>query len=422
MPINYDLLNSISPGKVLANLPTSPQQDDGMGGFLEGLGGLIGTTKSSQKQPIGSVNPASVETAITNPGALDSRPRMEQIVSNNPIFNNAQANVGLKEGSPVLAQYLSKANPNLDPSVTPWCAGFVGSVLNASGLKGTGSLAARSYLNFGSPVDKPSVGDVVVLSRGSDPSKGHVGFYAGQDRAGNPLVLGGNQDNSVSIKAFPSNRILGFRRPPSGQEVQQFAQQNNIKGPGQLANLTNPKTQSHPMLQQTMKGIANVESSGSKNPYSLISKPSRNGDRAYGKYQIMGKNIGPWSKAALGRQVSRDEFLSNPELQEQIASHHINNNLNKYNDPEEAASVWFSGRPKAKAGNSRDVYGTTVPDYIKKFNEGFNTTLNNDQPLLPSEPVKKPGDSYAPNPLKPESGVNWGLLQSLINNKNNMVM
>jgi uncharacterized protein (TIGR02594 family) len=420
MAINYGLLNSISPGKVIANIPSSPSQDSGMGGFLEGLQGLIGTPSNPQKQPIGSVNPSTVQTAMTDPDALDSRPRMEQIVSDNPVFKNAQQNVGLKEGNPILAQYLSKANPNLDPSVTPWCAGYVGSVLNASGLKGTGSLAARSYLNYGTPTDKPSVGDVVVLSRGGDPSKGHVGFYAGQDRAGNPLVLGGNQDNSVSIKAFPSNRVLGFRRPPTGQQVQQFAQQNNIKDPGQLASITKP--QSHPLLQKTMKGIASVESSGTNTPYALISKPSRNGDKAYGKYQIMGKNIPSWTKAATGKAYSPQEFLSNPEIQERTASYHINNNLHKYNDPEEAASVWFSGRPKAKAGNSRDVYGTTVPDYIKKFNEGFNTTLNNDQPLLPSEPVKKPGDSYGPNPLKPESGVNWGLLQSLINNKNNMVM
>jgi hypothetical protein len=42
---------------------------------------------------------------------------------------------------------------------------------------------------------------------------GHVGFVAGQDRAGNLMVLGGNQGDAVSIKPFARGRVLGFRWP-----------------------------------------------------------------------------------------------------------------------------------------------------------------------------------------------------------------
>lgn len=106
----------------------------------------------------------------------------------------------------------NSAGINIDPRVTPWCAAFVNGVLGAQGVKGTGSLAARSFLNFGMATDKPKPGDIVVLSRGGNSSQGHVGFFQGYDENGNVLVLGGNQGNAVSVSSFNSDKVLGFRR------------------------------------------------------------------------------------------------------------------------------------------------------------------------------------------------------------------
>lgn len=100
---------------------------------------------------------------------------------------------------------------SVDPSTTPWCAAFVNTVLRANGQQGTGSLAARSFLNWGRPTNNPQQGDIVVMSRGGDTSKGHVGFYMGRDSNGNILVLGGNQGDAVNIKAVNPNSILGAR-------------------------------------------------------------------------------------------------------------------------------------------------------------------------------------------------------------------
>jgi uncharacterized protein (TIGR02594 family) len=98
---------------------------------------------------------------------------------------------------------------------TPWCASFVGAVLAQVGLPHTGKLNARSYLDWGTPVDLSDAqrGDVVIFSRG-DPNgwQGHVGFYAGRDESGRILVLGGNQGNKVSIAPYPPSRLLGVRR------------------------------------------------------------------------------------------------------------------------------------------------------------------------------------------------------------------
>lgn len=69
--------------------------------------------------------------------------------------------------------------------------------------------------------------DVVVLQRGDGhqpgpevlAAPGHVGWFAGLDvGSDNPLaptairVLGGNQNDKVSVAAFPLPRLLGVRR------------------------------------------------------------------------------------------------------------------------------------------------------------------------------------------------------------------
>ena len=69
------------------------------------------------------------------------------------------------------------------------------------------------------------VGAVVVLNRGSDPQAGHVGFLVGRNERA-LFLLGGNQDDSVSVAAFDAQRLLGLRWPkdPTPVEVAEAAQ------------------------------------------------------------------------------------------------------------------------------------------------------------------------------------------------------
>lgn len=97
---------------------------------------------------------------------------------------------------------------NVDPARTPWCAAFVNAMLNRSGIQGTGSNQARSFLRYGVATNAPRKGDIVVLGR-------HVGFYEGHvTRNGRTYVavLGGNQGNSVRTSYFPASRVLSYRR------------------------------------------------------------------------------------------------------------------------------------------------------------------------------------------------------------------
>lgn len=97
-----------------------------------------------------------------------------------------------------------------------WCAAFVGACLERAAITSTRSLMARSYLEWGDGIDAGRLGAVAVLSRGSDPAAGHVGFLIGEadERV---YLLGGNQGDSVSVAAFPKARLLGLRWPHDAQ-------------------------------------------------------------------------------------------------------------------------------------------------------------------------------------------------------------
>ncbi len=132
----------------------------------------------------------------------------------------------IKDKSALTGFFKKSLGKSIDPATTPWCAEFANAVLASSGGKGTGSLSARSFLNYGKPTSNPTKGDIVVLSRGKDPSKGHVGFYAGKEEKDGKTyikILGGNQGDSVSIKSFPEDRLLGYRTTPTSNQIQQTA-------------------------------------------------------------------------------------------------------------------------------------------------------------------------------------------------------
>ncbi len=100
---------------------------------------------------------------------------------------------------------------------TPWCAGFVGGVLELLGIRSTRADSARSYLNWGSKIGAPIYGCIVIFERGA--LSGHVGFVVGRDAKDNLMVLGGNQGDTVSIRAFDEKRVLGYRWPISEKFV-----------------------------------------------------------------------------------------------------------------------------------------------------------------------------------------------------------
>ena len=106
---------------------------------------------------------------------------------------------------------------------TPWCAAGVGAGLVESGISvPLLPLRARSYLGWGVSLDKrfPAFGAVAVLSRGTGAqpgpevldAPGHVGLVVAIG-PGEIVLLGGNQGDAWSIKAYSTGSLLGLRWP-----------------------------------------------------------------------------------------------------------------------------------------------------------------------------------------------------------------
>ncbi len=120
-------------------------------------------------------------------------------------------------------------------------------------------------------------------------------------------------------------------------------------------------------MDKAKQAIANIESSGGK--YDMLGPVTRNGDRAYGKYQVMGNNVGPWTQAALGYRMSPQEFLNDPQAQEKVFEHRFGGYAQKYGW-EGAARAWFAGEGGMYTSRS-DMLGTSVGSYANKFNNYF---------------------------------------------------
>ncbi len=395
MPINFGLIRPVamtSQPNILGQAPVAPlpqpqqSSDDsgGLGDFFSGLKGLFGgmgktTSPGGSGEALNGINPASSmqqKQNLTGP-------------TNNQGFGLAnQAGLTFQPG--VSANGL---NPDL--------LGKVSNVMS--------DLRAMGY--------KP-----VIASGNRTVEEQKQKVAQGYSHTMNSNHIGGGAVDIVDARYLWNDKKYGKEISQYAKDFAQVAEKHGLmtgigwksygangdfahlqfnKKKGQNSSTSAPNQpfqpsvqNSHPDLQKTMQGIAYVESRDSKNPYTLMSKPTGK-DRAYGKYQIMGTNIPNWTKAATGRSMTKEEFLADPAAQERTAAYIINQNLNKYGNPDDAFSVWFSGRPVNKAGKARDSYGTTVPQYIKRAREGM------DKAFGMSSNTKQPVNPYPPSGIQP---------------------
>lgn len=150
-------------------------------------------------------------------GLKPKSPAVASDAADAPWLDLAEGELGTKEApgsgdNPAVLRYFEEAQSSWakDDSV-PWCAAFVGAMLARTGYKPSGSLMARSYLDWGKVLDKPRRGCVVIFKRGAPPS-GHVAF-AEDWTASTIRVIGGNQSDSVTRQSFSRAGVLGYRWP-----------------------------------------------------------------------------------------------------------------------------------------------------------------------------------------------------------------
>ena len=128
------------------------------------------------------------------------------------------ADYGLSEvpgihSNPKIIEFFSELGYDVDDdSMTAWCSAALSYYAKQCGLEYNKTLVARDWLQVPTKVVTPDIGDIAVLWRGSPQSwKGHVGLFISQD-VHNLYLLGGNQNNSISIAPYDRDRLLGYRK------------------------------------------------------------------------------------------------------------------------------------------------------------------------------------------------------------------
>lgn len=79
----------------------------------------------------------------------------------------------------------------------------------------------------------------------------------------------------------------------------------------------------------------------------------------------MGNNIPSWSKEALGRSLTIDEFMADPKKQELIAQYKMHELLKRYSE-RDVIAIWFTGQPLQGNEWKQDANGTKAIDYVNQ--------------------------------------------------------
>lgn len=161
--------------------------------------------------------------------------------------------------------------------------------------------------------------------------------------------------------------------------------------------------------QNFLKRLSAKESSGKYTALGpVVSKGMYQGDRAYGKYQIMGKNIPSWTKQYLGKSMTPEDFLKDATAQDTLMRKRAEEQYKKFGNWADVASVHFTGKPAAQGAKAKDDLGTTGEQYVSDVYGAPFPASPGDSPLAAG--LKAVGNT-------PASAINLGkgLVQAATN-------
>jgi uncharacterized protein (TIGR02594 family) len=178
--------------------------DPGRAAFPTGNRGqsTINTTRSNLAFDYKS---SSIEVGPISEGKILSEPWMDYAID-----QIGQAEASGSTHNPKILEYL-KTTGNFTADETPWCSAFANWSMKQAGISGTNSARALSWNNWGQTLNDPTYGSVAVIDYGN--GRGHVGFVAGQNEAGDIILLGGNQSDMVKYSTFKASSISRYVYP-----------------------------------------------------------------------------------------------------------------------------------------------------------------------------------------------------------------
>lgn len=113
------------------------------------------------------------------------------------------------------------------------------------------------------------------------------------------------------------------------------------------------------------QAISKIESGSYAGNYSALGPLTSSGDRAYGRYQVMGNNVPSWSEQHYGTRLTPEQFQANPAAQDAVFNGQFGGYVSQYG-PTGAANKWLTG--SATPTGRADINGTTDSVYTQKFN------------------------------------------------------
>ena len=213
------------------------------------------------------------------------------------------------------------------------------SEVTINALKGEGILSLKA-------MRQPGVADFVDAA-----NKGRIGANNnGGKNIGGPDLMGpagllGSMMAGIG-KSMINVMTLGYLT----QFAQQMAVQNAVDSMSAfpLGNLSG--------FDAFFAAIAQQESGGN---YGAVNGSTG----ALGKYQILPGNVGPWGRQYLGQNISPNEFLNNPALQDKLARAVLGSYYKSYG-PRGAASAWYSGNPNLDMSTASQSGYPSIKSYV----------------------------------------------------------
>jgi hypothetical protein len=149
------------------------------------------------------------------------------------------------------------------------------------------------------------------------------------------------------------------------------------------------------------RAISGIESGSPDGDYSKLGPVTRRGDRAYGRYQVMGENIPEWTRRHLGIALTPQQFLQDPTAQDNVFNGQFGDYVSKFG-PEGAARAWFAGPGGMNNYSKTDQLGTSVQSYGGKFTSALNKMQGTPGGMTPNARV---ADGFMGLPMSPNERV-----------------
>ena len=312
-----------------------------------------------------------------------------------------------------------------------------------AGLGMASFMPRRGYADGGSPDDDSVTFDDRFAGAVPQAAPG----WAAALSPGSPVAAAYNQENPFAQAPVNQNvpgptagvgNAVSYGTPPQGDfppapgDAASAAPVAGVAAPEpplRIAPPTSPSVapqagvgaaQPEPMdvYQNTIK---HMETGSERNPYGAMvpSVDPKTGATRYavGAYGVMDSNIPEWTKQALGKPMTVQQFAADPSAQDAVFRAKFGQYADKYG-PEGAARAWLAGEGGMNNPNVKDRFGTDPLSYGRKFansivGAGMNTPGGSGAQLpttsTPTQGQAQPQDTPASPPAQKGFGL-FGLL------------